>query len=81
MDWYNNRHLHSGACFITPADRHSGKEKDILMNRHRVYQEARRMRPERWGGDTRNWEPVEKVVLNRTKRKKEHGDAAVDVAA
>jgi putative transposase len=68
--WYNNDHQHSGIRFVTPSERHDGREKDILARRHEVYQTARRRRPGRWSGDTRNWRPVETVRLNpvRTKR-------------
>jgi transposase InsO family protein len=62
--WYNNDHLHSAIRFITPADRHYGKEEAILLKRQRVYQNARRKNPSRWSSSTRNWEPVKAVYLN-----------------
>jgi transposase InsO family protein len=65
--WYNHDHLHSGIRFVTPADRHDGKDRQILAGRDRVYQEARRRHPERWSAKTRNWSAVEKVFLNKTK--------------
>jgi transposase InsO family protein len=33
VDWYNNRHLHSGIKFVTPADRHAGRDVEILIGR------------------------------------------------
>lgn len=63
--WYNHEHLHSGIRFVTPADRHAGKDEQILARRHQVYQEAKRRHPERWSGKTRNWSAVREVALNK----------------
>ena len=62
--WYNEEHLHSAIRFVTPDDRHSGREKVVLENRRRVYQNARENNPERWSGNARNWDPVKVVRLN-----------------
>lgn len=62
--WYNEEHLHCGIAFVTPSQRHHGLDVEILAHRHRVYQEARARRPERWTGSTRNWARPETVVLN-----------------
>jgi putative transposase len=62
--WYNTEHLHSAIRFVTPDDRHFGREPQILENRRRVYEEARRRHPERWSGSIRNWAPVGAVWLN-----------------
>ena len=62
--WYNTEHLHSAIRFVTPDDRHFGREPEILENRRRVYEEARRRHPERWSGSIRNWAPVGAVWLN-----------------
>jgi hypothetical protein len=67
VDWYNTQHLHSAIRFVTPEDRHSGREAEILAQRHRVYEQARRQNPQRWSGATRNWQPVETVYLNPEK--------------
>lgn len=64
VHWYNNEHLHSAIRFVTPADRHSGRELEILAYRKRVYEAARTRNPERWSGDVRDWEPIREVVLN-----------------
>jgi len=61
--WYNHEHQHSGIRFVTPHQRHSGQELEILQRRHAVYQEARRRHPERWSGATRNWTPADAVEL------------------
>lgn len=63
--WYNNEHLHSGISFVTPADRHDGKDAEILTKRHQVYIEAKGRHPERWQGTTRNWHYIAEVALNK----------------
>ena len=65
--WYNSEHLHSSIRFITPDDRHDGREDQILSERHRVYEEAKKRMPSRWSGLTRNWKPVKVVWLNPEK--------------
>ena len=62
--WYNTEHLHSALRFVSPDDRHSGREDAVLARRRRVYAAARRKHPERWSGSTRNWQPVGAVRLN-----------------
>lgn len=62
--WYNNIHLHSGLKFITPMDRHTGKDIKIIKNRQRTYKLAREMHPNRWTGNVRNWIPNSEVLLN-----------------
>jgi transposase InsO family protein len=62
--WYNAEHRHSGIRFVTPAERHDGREHAILANRSRVYERARRRHPNRWSGGTRNWSPAPAVFLN-----------------
>ena len=68
--WYNTEHLHSGIRFVPPDDRHFGRSEAILANRKNVYEKARSKTPERWSGETRNWAPVETVVLNPETRSK-----------
>jgi transposase InsO family protein len=64
VHWYNHIHLHSAIRFVTPADRHHGRERTILEARDAVYLAARERRPERWTGSTRNWTPIFSVRLN-----------------
>ena len=64
VDWYNNRHLHSGIGFVAPADRHAGRDVAILAARRRVYARARRRRPDRWARPCRTWERPLVVRLN-----------------
>lgn len=61
--WYNQEHLHSGIRFVTPADRHSGRDIAILSAREAVYRRAQARHPERWSRSTRSWERPEVVHL------------------
>ena len=62
--WYNTEHRHSGIRFVTPDERHQGREEAVLANRVRVYERARRRHPNRWSRGTRNWSPAQAVFLN-----------------
>ena len=42
----------------------SGLEKGILNRRKEIYELARQKNPGRWTRQTRNWEPIEIVLLN-----------------
>lgn len=64
VHWYNTKHLHSAIRFVTPTDRHSGRDLEILKRRQRIYEKARARHPERWSGNIRNWQPIKEVVLN-----------------
>jgi transposase InsO family protein len=66
--WYNTQHLHSAIRYVTPDDRHFGREQAILANRRKVYEKARDRDPDRWSNEIRNWNPVCKVWLNPEKR-------------
>lgn len=65
--WYNSCHLHSAIRFVTPDDRHYGREQQILANRKIVYERARNRHPNRWTRQSRNWNPVTLVRLNPAK--------------
>ena len=62
--WYNTKHQHSAIRFVTPDDRHSRRDIEILECRKTVYEQARARNPERWRRNTRNWNPIKEVVLN-----------------
>jgi putative transposase len=66
--WYNGEHLHSGIRYVTPEDRHAGRDKGILAKRHVVYTAAKKRTPQRWTGPTRNWSPIGAVYLNPVKQ-------------
>lgn len=64
VDWYNGTHRHSAIRYVTPDQRHHGREGAVLASRHSVYELARRANPNRWTLSTRNWAPIGLVVLN-----------------
>ena len=64
VQWYNHEHKHSGLKFVTPAQRHDGTATQVLEHRKQAYEAARQRRPERWSGDTRNWNLKDEVWLN-----------------
>jgi transposase InsO family protein len=79
--WYNTCHLHSAIRFVTPDDRHYGREDQILANRQQVYQKARCLHPNRWSGNTRDWNPVRLVWLNPADKDKAEGSRSEKDAA
>ena len=62
--WYNDCHRHSSIGFVTPSQRHDGKSAQILRARRKLYESARRRRPERWSGKIRAWTEPSYVFLN-----------------
>lgn len=64
VGWYNSQHRHSAIRFVTPDDRHLGREARLLAQRDQVYQRARCRHPARWRGNTRDWAPAGPVRLN-----------------
>lgn len=64
VGWYNTEHRHSALRFVTPNQRHSGQERQLLAERDALYQQARQRNPHRWKGNTRCWEPAGPVRLN-----------------
>ena len=71
VSWYNDEHQHSAIRFVTPTQRHEGRDKAILQRRHQVYQQAYLKNPTRWSGNTRNWNPISEVSLNPDKATKD----------
>lgn len=67
VQWYNNEHRHSAIRYVTPSQRHRGEDQALLAQRDLVYETARKRHPERWSGNTRNWNPVTEVWLNPPK--------------
>jgi putative transposase len=51
--------------------RHQGLEAKILAKRTQVYEQVKSNHPERWSGNTRNWDPLEEVYLNPEKKQSE----------
>jgi len=64
VSWYNSEHLHSSIGFVSPDDRHHGRDIDVLVARREVYSLARAKHPERWSRNTRQWDAPAIVALN-----------------
>lgn len=64
VNWYNTEHLHSAIGFVTPDDRHHGRDIAILDQRRQVYLRAQQRNPRRWTGLARSWERQANVFLN-----------------
>lgn len=73
VHWYNNVHLHSGIKFVTPNDRHVGKDKKILAKRHKLYLKIRKQMPHRFNGKIKNWDMITEVKLNPLREKEKEG--------
>jgi transposase InsO family protein len=66
VHWYNHENLHSGINYVTPNERHQGKDAVKLAARHSVYEMAFRQNPKRWRRGVRSWEYQNVVFLNPT---------------
>ncbi len=76
VGWYNEDHCHSRIGFVTPSQRHSGQDKDLLKKRRIVYMQAKQKNPHRWSGETRKWEHIREVELNPDRPEQESKKAA-----
>lgn len=68
--WYNYEHRHSGIGYVTPMERHTGKDIEILEKRKEVFETARQNHPKRWSRHCRKWNRTETVYLKRAHQKK-----------
>ena len=62
--WYNVDHHHSSIRYVSPAERHDGRDVAVLAARHALYLNARERNPARWSGNTRDWSHIGVVTLN-----------------
>jgi len=67
VHWYNHKHRHSGINYVTPDERHTGRDKEILLRRTETYRKARAERPERFSTKPKEWKYIEKIFLGRPK--------------
>jgi transposase InsO family protein len=67
--WYNYEHKHSKLRFVTPHQRHTGQDEEILAQRKAKLEAAKAADPMRWGKrDIRNCTPVGPTTLNPEKK-------------
>ena len=64
VQWYNHDHRHSRIKFVTPQQRHTGEDVQLLEKRHALYSRMIKLHPERWSTTTRNWQHEPTVELN-----------------
>ena len=62
--WYNTEHRHSSIGHVTPQQRHTGEDVELLMKRAALYERKKAENPSRWSGKTRDWTHIKVVVLN-----------------
>jgi len=77
VGWYNKEHQHSSIKFVTPEERHTGKDSEILRHRKEVYSQAKLKNPNRWSGEIRNWDEIREVSLNPDNQKTESREEKV----
>lgn len=65
--WYNHEHRHSGIEYVTPEQRHTGLDSDILAKRTETLRLAREQNPLRWSRTSKEWQYQEKVILGNPK--------------
>ena len=66
--WYNYEHKHSQLRFVTPHQRHTGQDVELLAQRKERIEAAKAANPSRWGArDVRNCTPVGPTTLNPEK--------------
>jgi transposase InsO family protein len=70
VEWYNNEHQHSGIQYVTPSQRHTGEDIELLKIRKETYRKAKLEHPERWTGKAKSWDWDGEVVLNPSYRDK-----------
>jgi putative transposase len=68
--WYNTEHRHSKIGYVTPFQRHYGKDKTILEKRITVYKDAKIKNPERWSRHCKTWDWKNEVTLKKGNNKK-----------
>lgn len=69
VHWYNTEHRHSRIKFVTPEQRHQGKDHEILAKRAELFANAQKANPCRWSGNVRDWSPLAEVELNPVSKK------------
>lgn len=65
VNWYNTQHRHSGIGYVTPMQRHTGKDVKIFAKRNETYETAKAKHPERWAKDTKKWKKEPDVYLKK----------------
>jgi len=65
INWYKYDHRHSALNYVTPHQKHTGQDVEILKKREQTILDAKELHPERWIGDkVLNCDPVTSTTLN-----------------
>lgn len=64
VKWFNEEHTHSSIRYVTPNERHEGKDQAILERRKAVFEKAKAENPLRWSKKTRDWSMIKEVTIN-----------------
>lgn len=75
--WYNRKHRHSALKFVTPHQRHTGQDVQIMVKRKAVLSQAKAQHTGRWSRGTRNLDLPDSVDLNPQKKKGENPNANI----
>lgn len=65
VHWYNHEHRHSAIGYVTPEERHTGRDCEILDRRAETFRKAREAHPERWSGKSKEWTHTKQVSLGK----------------
>ncbi len=76
VHWYNYDHMHSGISYVTPFERHYGKDTEILKARRETYLKAHEKNPGRWSRKPKAWKHEKVVGINYQQDKKELNKAS-----
>jgi len=64
VNWYNNEHRHSAIGYVTPQQRHSGKDVALFEKRKATIRQAHTLNPVRWSRAPVRHEKIAVVKLN-----------------
>ena len=73
--WYIHDHRYSGVGYVSPAQRHTGKDRAVLQVRYAFHRRTEAENPQRSAGHTRNGNPITVIALNPER------DAVINAAA
>ncbi len=65
--------------FVTPVQRHTGADIEILAARTTLYEREKVSKPERWSGEIRDWTRPSVVTLNPDNTTTTNGESLQEV--
>ena len=64
VEWYNKEHHHRRIQYVITEERHTGKDKEVLEQRKKVCEEAKKKHPQRWAKEIGNWSFSKEECIN-----------------